>query len=192
MSANRRPTRRRNKPATARRPDKVAVDVDVDANVDANANVDVEHDNGATAVQVEHRHDGASVPAMSSEVIEAALYRAAEGNYAAQATAYILTEEGSFVRRPDLYAVCLDWSDDGRFASVQWHTLREVVTGTNAPYPDGSLRTMLLLCCSLHDDGPAPLSQLSLLDTTNARIVSRGIHIATGRLPLREALGNTR
>ncbi|MGC0416038.1 hypothetical protein [Embleya sp. AB8] len=138
------------------------------------------------------RHgDGAAVPAMSSEVIEAALYRAAEGNDAAQATTYILTEEGSFVRRPDLYAVCLDWSDDGRYASVQWQTLREVVDAADSPYADGALRTILLLCCALHDDGPAPWSRLASLDTTNARIVSRGIHIATGGLPLRQALGNT-
>ncbi|OPC79247.1 hypothetical protein B4N89_34880 [Embleya scabrispora] len=145
----------------------------------------------ATARRATRHNDGASVPAMSSEVIEAALYRAAEGDFAAQATTYILTEEGSFVRRPDLYAVCLDWSDDGRYASVRWETLREVVTAPDGPYHDGALRTILLLCCSLHDDGPAPLSRLASLDTTNARIVSRGVHIATGALPLRQALGNT-
>lgn len=132
---------------------------------------------------------GTAVPALSSEVIEAALYRAAEGDTAAEATTYILTEEGSFVRRADLYAVCLDWSDDGRYASVRWPVLRQLVTGPDSAYQKGPLRTLLLLCCALHDDGPVPLSQLSSLDTTNARIVSRGIHIATGKLPLREALG---
>jgi len=122
---------------------------------------------------------------MSSEVIEAALYRSAEGDQAAQATTYILTEEGSFVRRAELYATCLDWSDDGRYAAVRWDTLRELVTA----YPGGPLRTMLLLCCALHDDGPAPLSRLGDLDATNARIVARGVHIATGTLPLGQALG---
>ncbi|MDI2131651.1 hypothetical protein [Yinghuangia seranimata] len=131
----------------------------------------------------------AAVPALSSEVIEAALYRAAEGDFAAQATTYILTEEGTFVRRADLYAVCLDWSDDGRYASVQWHTLRDLVDRPGYEFADGALRTILLLCCALHDDGPAPLSALSSLDTANARVVSVGIHIATGRLPLSQALG---
>ncbi|WP_331770531.1 hypothetical protein OG948_43525 (plasmid) [Embleya sp. NBC_00888] len=166
MSTDRRPSSRRNRNDAKHRGDRV------------------------TARPARHT-DGASVPAMSSEVIEAALYRAAEGSHADQATTYILTEEGSFVRRPELYAVCLDWSDDGRYAAVRWRTLREVVTASDAPFPPGALRTMLLLCCSLHDDGPAPLSRLSMLDSTNARIVSRGIHIATGALPLRQALGNT-
>ncbi|WP_436775299.1 hypothetical protein [Yinghuangia sp. YIM S09857] len=143
----------------------------------------------AAGARRERPHPGAAVPALSSEVIEAALYRAAEGEPAAEATAYILTEEGSFVRRADLYAVCLEWSDDGRYASVLWPVLRELVTRPSSPYEEGPLRTILLLCCALHDDGPAPLTRLSALDTTNARIVSRGIHIATGKLTLAQALG---
>jgi hypothetical protein len=135
------------------------------------------------------RRDAAAVPALSSEVIEAALYRGAEGDPATEATAYILTEEGSFLRRTELYATCLDWSDDGRYASVRWDLLRELVEGSPSVYPDGQLRTILLLCCALHDDGPAPLTQLTSLDTGNARIVSRGVHIATGRLSLAQALG---
>lgn len=132
---------------------------------------------------------GAAVPALSSEVIEAALYRGAEGDTAAQATTYVLTEEGSFVRRPDLFAVCLDWSDDGRYASVQWSTMRQLVSGPESTYPDGPLRTILLVCCALHDDGPAPWTKLPALDTAEARIVARGMHIATGKLTLAEALG---
>ncbi|NUU23716.1 MAG: hypothetical protein HOV68_19775 [Streptomycetaceae bacterium] len=144
-----------------------------------------------TSRRPSRRRAGAAVPALSSEVIEAALYRAAEGDPAAQATAYILTEEGSFVRRTELYATCLDWSDDGRYATVRWDALREVVDGPDSGYSEGPLRTVLLLCCALHDDGPVPLSRLAELDTGNARIVSRGIHIATGKLPLAEALGMT-
>ncbi|MCF2527321.1 hypothetical protein [Yinghuangia soli] len=136
------------------------------------------------------RQPGASVPALSSEVIEAALYRGAEGSPGAEATAYILTEEGTFLRRSDLYAVCLDWSDDGRYATVQWETLRALVEAPDSAFSDGGLRTMLLLCCALHDDGAAPWSQLPSLDTTNARIVARGIHIATGKLSLAQALGS--
>lgn len=135
------------------------------------------------------RRAGAAVPALSSEVIEAALYRAAEGDPAAEAAAYILTEEGTFVRRAELYAGCLTWSDDGRYAKVQWDALRELADAADSPYDD-ALRTLLLLCCGLHDDGPVPLSRLSALGTTNARIVSRGIHIATGKLPLWQALGS--
>jgi hypothetical protein len=138
---------------------------------------------------VENQRLGAAVPALSSEVIEAALYRAAEGEPAAQATAYILTEEGSFVRRPDLYAVCLDWSDDGRYAAVRWDVLRDIVTAEDTAYPEGPLRTLLLLCCALHDDGPAPLTRLGELDTTQAQIAARGMHIATGKLSLAQALG---
>lgn len=144
----------------------------------------------AAAANEPRKSDAAAVPAMSSEVIEAALYRSAEGNHAAQATTYILTEEGSFVRRAELYAACLDWSDDGRYARVRWHTLRELVTADDAAYPCGPLRTLLLLCCSLHDDGPAPLSRLGDLDATNARIVARGIHMATGTLVPAQAPGS--
>jgi hypothetical protein len=149
------------------------------------------HRGDPTSVEVGRRGAGAAVPALSSEVVEAALYRGAEVNLAAQATAYILTEEGSFVRRAELYAMCLDWSDDGRLAWVRWPTLRELVIAPESGYSHGPLRTVLLLCCSLHDDGPAPLSHLSSLDTTTARIVARGIHIATGALTLEQALGNT-
>jgi hypothetical protein len=159
--------------------------------VNAEPPVDAEPPVASAPVETGRRGAGAAVPALSSEVVEAALYRAAEGNLAAQATAYILTEEGSFVRRAELYAMCLDWSDDGRLAWVRWRTLRELVTGPDSAYPDGPLRTVLLLCCSLHDDGPAPLSRLAALDTTTARIVARGIHLATGALPLEQALGNT-
>lgn len=144
---------------------------------------------GGAPARRERPHPGAAVPALSSEVIEAALYRAAEGDPTAEATAYILTEEGSFVRQADLYALCLEWSDDGRYATVRWPVLREFVSRPDSAYQDGPLRTLLLLCCALHDDGPVPLTRLSSLDTTNARIVSRGIHIATGKLPLSQALG---
>ncbi|WP_436791533.1 hypothetical protein [Yinghuangia sp. YIM S10712] len=143
-----------------------------------------DHDDAAAK-----RRAGAAVPALSSEVIEAALYRAAQGHAASEAAAYILTEEGSFVRRADLYAVCLTWTDDGRYATVQWDTLRALAESPDSPY-DEALRTLLLLCCGLHDDGPVPLTRLSSLDTTNARIVARGIHIATGKLPLWQALGS--
>lgn len=135
------------------------------------------------------KREAAAVPGLSSEVIEAALYRAADGDPAAEAAAYILTEEGTFLRRPELYAGCLTWSDDGRYAKVQWDTLRELASAPDAPYDD-ALRTLLLLCCGLHDDGAVPLSRLSTLGTTDARIVSRGIHIATGKLPLWQALGS--
>ncbi|MYW01612.1 hypothetical protein [Streptomyces sp. SID3343] len=154
------------------------------------APVDAEPRAESPPSEIGRRGAGAAVPALSSEVVEAALYRAAAEDLAAQATAYILTEEGSFVRRAELYAMCLDWSDDGRLAWVRWRTLRELVTGPNSAYPHGPLRTVLLLCCSLHDDGPAPLSQLASLDSTTARVVARGIHIATGALPLEQALGH--
>ncbi|MGR7001676.1 hypothetical protein ACU686_32670 [Yinghuangia aomiensis] len=95
---------------------------------------------------VENQRLGAAVPALSSEVIEAALYRAAEGEPAAQATTYILTEEGSFVRRPDLHAVCLDWSDDGRYAAVRWDVLREIVTAEDSAYSGG--RAARCCCCA--------------------------------------------
>lgn len=146
-------------------------------------------DGGAEGAESERRRPSA-VPALSSEVIEAALYRAAEGSAAAEATAYVLTEEGSFVRRPELYATCLEWSDDGRYATVNWAALRELVGDPETGYPEGPLRTILLLCCALHDDGPAPLSSLASLDAANASIVARGVHIATGALPLDRALGN--
>jgi hypothetical protein len=126
---------------------------------------------------------------ITPDEIEGALYANAQGDHALNATTYMLTQEGSYLLRTDLHRPTLGWSDDRTMAYVRWSDLRKLIDGDDCPYLHSSLHTILTVCCALHDGGPSRLNKLSGLDSSNARIVARGIHLATGHMKLYDALG---